>query len=108
VRALLLFRRIRIPVTHTGKLANIRNLPCLMFRHRGSVTFEMPCVYYTVYALRVCLCLETRGSFEARCKYSKVHSSMNSSFYQQQQVLNKWQQVREVKIISGLLTVKEE
>jgi hypothetical protein len=50
----ILFRRVREPpITHTGKLANIRNLPCFMFRHEGSVTFEMPCVYYTVYALRV-------------------------------------------------------
>jgi len=53
VRAQLLFWQVRVPVTHTGKLGNIRNLPCFMFRHRASVTFEIPCVYYTVFALRV-------------------------------------------------------
>jgi len=31
VRAQLLFRRVRVPVTHTGKLGNIRSLPCFVF-----------------------------------------------------------------------------
>jgi hypothetical protein len=86
MRAQLLIRWVRVPATHTGKLAKIRSLLCRIFWHWHPLTFEMNCVYCSVCALCVCECvclrLKTIGKFDAQCNCSKVHSQLNSSFYQ--------------------------
>ena len=56
MRAQLLFRRVHVLVAHTGKLANIRSLPCFMFRHRGSVSFwNALCISHCICATCVCV-----------------------------------------------------